>query len=79
VLRLNEAAAATVQRLDPEAVLPIEDAGNEKTAEPAQLDCANRGLERGRPPSRRLDSDLEPRTFTKFAAYPADEGFHSSQ
>jgi hypothetical protein len=34
-LRLDEAAAAVLERLDPEAVLPVEGAGREKAGEPA--------------------------------------------
>ena len=36
-LRLDEAASRAVERLDPKAVLTVEDAGQEEAAEPAQL------------------------------------------
>jgi hypothetical protein len=49
-LRLDEAAPAVLERLDPKAVLTVEEAGDKQAAEPTQLavwlDGANGGLER---------------------------------
>jgi hypothetical protein len=63
-LRLNEAAAPDFKRLNPEAVLAVEDAGQEEATQPAQfsirLDGVNGGPERRRPRSWRLDPHLAP-------------------
>ena len=76
-LGLDEAAAATLEWLDPEAVLAVKEAREKQTPEPAQLAIRFHGpkgrLERHRPGVRRLDSDLEPRALAEFAADPADE------
>jgi hypothetical protein len=74
---LDEAAAVVFERLDAEAVFPVEDARNEQSPEPAQLtvdfDGANGGLERRRARLRWLDSHLDPRALAQLAVDPADE------
>jgi hypothetical protein len=70
-------ATATVSLFDAEAVLAVEDVGQQEAAEPAQLairlNGANRRFERRRPRSWRLDLHLELRAHLDFAADTTDE------
>src|SRR5262249_16234913 len=65
------------ERLDPKAVLAVDDARDEQAPEPAQLavrlDGLDGGLERRRSRSRRLDPHLQPRAYALLTADLADE------
>lgn len=73
---LNERAAAAVERLDPEAVVAVEDTAQGRRPSQRSSRLASTARRVGsnvvaRP--GRLDSDLEPRTLAEFAGDPAEE------
>src|SRR2546429_871097 len=76
LLALNESTAA-VPRLYTKGVLPVEEAGNEEAAEPAELTIgchlAYGRLERHAPAAGRLDPDLEPFALAEGSADSSDE------
>jgi len=76
-LRLDEAGASFGQRLEPEAVLTVKQAGDQQAHEPAQLaaglDGENGLLENPRLATGRRDQGGELRAFVQVAAEPGYE------